>query len=135
MIMLEGGDYKIMTGKKMEIQEKLGKKLGSGLSEKIAVYVPSTYDGNREVDNSAYVQQVMKELAELFGGATAYQASGAWISEEKGLIIENVTIVYAYCDTLTNEAIDDVIKICEHIKEEMKQEAVSIEINNKLYFI
>ena len=125
-----------MTGRKMEIQEKLGKKLGSGLSEKIAVYVPSTYDGNREViDNSAYVQKVMEELAELFGGATAYEASGAWISEEKGLIIENVTIVYAYCDTLTNEAIDDVIKICEHIKEGLKQEAVSIEINDKLYFI
>ena len=125
-----------MTGRKMEIQEKLGKKLGSGLSEKIAVYVPSTYDGNREmIDNSAYVQQVMKELAELFGGSTAYQASGAWISEEKGLIIENITIVYSYCDILTNEKIDDVIKICEYIKEEMKQEAISLEINNKLYFI
>lgn len=123
-----------MAREKMEIKEKLG-KLGGGLSEKISVYVPSTFDGDKRIDNSAYVQQVMKELAELFGGSTSVKASGAWISEEKGLIVENITIVYSYSDNLTNEKIDAVINICNWLKNKLEQEAVSLEINGKLYFI
>lgn len=123
-----------MTGRKMVIQEKIGKKLGSGLSEKIAVYVPSDVNG-REVDNSVYVHEVMKKLSQMFGGATAYKACGAWISEEKGLIVESVTIVYSYTNNITNDDIDNVIKVCEHIKKEMKQEAISLEVSGSLYFI
>jgi hypothetical protein len=109
------------------------------LTNKVSIYIPSKINISKinikTIDNSEYVEAVMKKMSLLFGGATAYNASGAWMSEEKGLIIENVTIIYSYCDGLKNEEIDKVINICEWLKNELQQEAVSLEVNGKLYFI
>lgn len=110
-------------------------KLGSGLKDRIVVYVPSTVNVNQSIDNSVYVRHVMEELSKLFGGATAYDANGAWLSDEKGLVIEQVTMVYSFTDSLDNQKLEKVIELCEWIKEEMSQECVSLEVNGQLYFV
>lgn len=120
----------------MQETKKMNRLEGlTSLKEKIAVYVPSTIDVNKKIDNSFYVHEILKEFSEIFGGATAYNASGAWVSSEKGLIIEDVVIVYSYSDKLTNNDIDKIICICEWLKDELKQECISLEVNDKLYFI
>ena len=77
-----------------------------------------------------------KELSNLFGGSTSYKAIGTFISSKKKLIKEDVTICESYCTSKDfKKSINDVVDYCEKLKDEMKQEAVSLEVNNELYFI
>lgn len=105
------------------------------LKERVAVYVPSTVNVDEEVDNTSYVHEVLKEFSEIFGGATAINADGAWVSNEKGIVLEKNTIIYSFTNNLNNETIDKILNICQWLKDEMKQEAISLVINNQLYFI
>lgn len=109
---------------------------GVQLPHRVAVYVPSTQGPAENTDNSEQVQRVARELSEMFGGATATTARGFWVSDSAGLVAEAVTIVYASCtDRQYHEQVPEVIRIAQRIKEEMKQEAVSIELDGILYIV
>ena len=106
------------------------------LSSSVKVYVPSTFEVNKTIDNSEYVDKTLCFLSECFGGATAFEALGCWSSIQNGLVKENIKICVSYCDTESlNKYINSVVTHCENIKNEMKQESVSLEVNNVLYFI
>ena len=106
------------------------------LSSKVSIYVPSTTAVSVSIDTSDWVAKVAGTLSAYFGGATATEASGFWVSEASELIKEKVTIVYAYCTSedlsLKREA---VLALAEEMKQALKQEAVSVEINNELYLL
>lgn len=106
------------------------------LRHRVAVYVPGTNGVNTAADNSEYVRRAAALLSDAFGGATATPARGFWMSDSAGLVEERVTIVYTYAG---NEALEDklgaVIEFCEGMRTELHQEAVSLELDNALYFI
>ena len=72
----------------------------------------------------------------MFGGATATAAVGGWFSQDKGVVTEKITIVYAYC---TKEAFtkssERVLEIAHQMCVEMHQEAITVEYNGKVAFI
>ncbi len=104
------------------------------LGQRIAVYVPATDNVNHAVNNDAMVKKCAAMLSAFFGGATIQESRGAWMSEKHGLVLENTTIVYAYCtEEGLNEHAADVEKFALDMKEAMHQEAVSVEVNNELY--
>ena len=106
------------------------------LSSKVTVIVPATININEEIDNTPYVDRVASLLSDLFGGATATQTLGYWTSPTAGLVKEKSTTVFAYCkESDLQENIDKVIDLCGELKEEMKQDAVAMEINGEMYFI
>ncbi|MDD4354228.1 MAG: hypothetical protein PHN56_07290 [Candidatus Nanoarchaeia archaeon] len=106
------------------------------LESNVKIYIPSTINVNETFDNSLYVDNTLKLLSEYFGGSTSYKAVGCWISQNTGLIKENVTICESYCKELDlQKNISDIIDYCEKLKTELKQEAISLEVNNKLYFV
>lgn len=106
------------------------------LSQRVALYVPSTQGPDTATDNAAQVERVAREFCGCFGGATAQQSAGYWLSESAGLIRESVTIVYANCTAeQLREHLPDVLTLAQQIKAEMQQEAVSAEINGTLYII
>lgn len=105
------------------------------LSNNVKIYVPSTH-GNTKIDNSVMVEKTLARLSDLFGGATSFEALGCWKSDTDGLIKERVTICQSYCtEEKMLENINTVVEICEHLKKDLNQEAVSLEVNNKLYLI
>lgn len=106
------------------------------LDSKVAVYVPSTVNVNESCDSSAMVRRVLSKLSELFGGATATKAIGGWMSLEAGLVTEEVTIVYSFCksDDFANH-FNEILELCEAIKVEMSQEAVTLEYNGQIKFV
>lgn len=105
------------------------------LSNNVKIYVPSTH-GTVKADNSVVVGEVLATLSELFGGATSFEALGCWKSDTDGLVKERVTICQSYCtEAEILENIDTVVEVCEHLKKDLNQEAVSLEVNNKLYLI
>ncbi|MGA5691526.1 hypothetical protein [Cytobacillus pseudoceanisediminis] len=71
----------------------------------------------------------------MFGGATAVDGTGAWLSDEDQLVKEKVTIVYSFAEDLDKKKIKDVVAYAKSLKEEMKQSSVSLEVNGKMYFI
>ena len=106
------------------------------LDSKVSIYVPSTQNVNVPIDNSEQVRSVITELSRLFGGATATQAVGGWVSDSGETILEKVTIVYSFCTSeQLREHFEDVYGIAQRIKEEMQQEAVTLEINGQVKFV
>lgn len=105
------------------------------LNKKISIYVPSTMHDKPAPENviNYYVNDTLKKLSVMFGGATATRAIGSWYSTELDkLITENVTICYAFCESYNME---DLIAICKNLKNVFQQEAISLETENGLYFI
>ena len=108
------------------------------LNCKFAVYVPTTVDVDRvDVEVAERVKRyVMERMATLFGGSTSTPAVGAWVSEGGGVVYENVNIVYAYCTSAQAVTeFENVIALCEYVKKEMSQEAVTLEYNGQVKFI
>lgn len=106
------------------------------LPQRVALYVPGTQDINHATDNAAQVERVAREFCGWFGGATAQQSTGYWVSDNAGLVREAVTIVFAACtaDQL-RDRLPDVLTLAQQIKQDMAQEAVSVELNGTLYII
>lgn len=114
----------------METQEKM--------NVKVAVYVPSTKEINKVFDNTEYLQLTIKEMSKDFGGATTQRVLGAWLSQNDGIVQEEITIVYSYCTMQQlKENLQRIKNLCEFLKNELQQEAISLEItkNSELQFI
>ena len=106
------------------------------LTTKIAIYVPSTIDIDSHVDDSAQVEKTAIFLSDLFGGCTACNVSGYWIDSNKKLIKEKPVVVYAYTtEAKAREAEEKIIDFVQQMKKEMQQECISVEYNNRLYFV
>lgn len=106
------------------------------LQSKVSIYVPSTINVNEQTDNTEQVRQIIGELSDYFGGATASKAVGGWRCADGQIVVEDVTIVYAFCtDEQLQEHIHDILAICERLKREMSQEAITLEINGQVKFI
>ena len=106
------------------------------LSHKFSIYVPSTIDIDTPTDNTEKVQKTLSFLSSLFGGATATQSRGAWVSESAGLVVEDVTICYAYCSTVQRyKQLKRVKEFAKALRDEMKQDAISVEVDRSLMFI
>ena len=106
------------------------------LNHKITIYIPSTKGTATEADNSAYIEAAAKLLSNCFGGATSTQAVGYWVSDAEGLVKEHPVLVYAYAQEADFiKRIDEIIDFCYKMKQELQQEMVSLEVDNKLYLI
>lgn len=106
------------------------------LTQTVAIFIPSTVDVDQAVDNEAQVQAALAFLGHLFGGATSSDGEGVWRSEESGLVVERVTIVRSFVsDKALKKHLDEVIHFAVRLKEEMKQEAVAIDVNNELVLV
>lgn len=109
------------------------------LDSKVAIYVPSTVNTNELAKNSLtkyFENLVLSEFSALFGGATATSARGAWLSSGAGLVTEDVTVIYSFCkDADFQNNFDKIVALAGLVCKGMKQEAVTLEYNNKVAFI
>lgn len=111
-------------------------KFSFDLNCRFGIYVPATKNVNESIDNTEEVIRVIGELSQLFGGATATPAIGGWVTESGETVVEKTTIVYSFCTS--EQAADkfaDVLNICERIKREYGQEAVTLEYNGQVKFV
>lgn len=104
----------------------------------VSVYVPSTRHAvpisKQEHDKA--VRDVGTKFAREFGGFTATEGLGGWLSDSKGLITEPVTIVKSYYpDSLGTGAIRFARRIARQIKRKFQQEAVSVETESGIEFV
>ena len=106
------------------------------LRHKITVYVPATVDVDKAVDNTAQVDAAAALLSGLFGGATSSPAVGYWLTSSGQLVKEKTTVVFAFAaEKSLEDGADKVVDFCRNLKEEMRQEAIALEIDGAMYFI
>ena len=102
------------------------------------MYVPSTINVD-EVLNESAAELVVKEaatfLARRFGGATVTSANGAWVSASDTLVVEAITLVYAYAFELSTNDLATLKAFVVGLKGRLAQEAIAVEIDGGLYFI
>ena len=103
---------------------------------KVAIYVPGTVEIDTEFCNEEQVRKTLEFLADTFGGSTENKAMGAWKTANGNLVTENVSYCFSFCTSEQLEQnIERVYSYCLEMKKEMGQEAVSLEVNNVLYFV
>lgn len=104
------------------------------LSQSVSITVPSTMGLDTPIDNGVYALEVAKKLATLFGGSRIMDnIQGLYISESGQEVIEANKDVLAYCEDLTDEQIEKVIKIALELKATLKQETILYSINGIAY--
>ncbi|HVG00789.1 MAG TPA: Crp/Fnr family transcriptional regulator [Chloroflexia bacterium] len=105
-------------------------------TNQVRMYIPTTMDVDRQIDTRLYVQRALELLGDLFGGATSDDAKGVWKSDTDGLVGETVYIVTSYVtQTDLDRHLARIVDFVEGLKHELKQEAMALEVNEKLMLI
>jgi hypothetical protein len=106
------------------------------LNQKVTLYVPSTVGSVRDYYiQEEWVEKSLARFSEWFGGATAQDAQGAWISDTKGLVREKIVLVYSFCDAETLNKMEVFVRVfAQEIATAMQQECVSLELTGCLHF-
>lgn len=111
----------------------------SGLASKVAIIVPTTiHDTPAPANVVAYQREkVAESFSRWFGGFSEYAGNGGWYSERLGkLIREPVYRVEAGCDPAAlARCLPSVLDLARSIAVAMEQEAVTVEVNGKTYFV
>jgi hypothetical protein len=107
-----------------------------GRTSQIGIYIPTTINVDQQADTTAYVEKTLSFLGQLFGGATSKRAQGVWSSEEVGLVSEDIIIVQTFVtESDLDQHLAAVIEYAEGIKQELQQETMAIEVNQKLILV
>lgn len=109
-----------------------------GLAHRVTLYLPSTTNVSEALDSETANQVIHRSqrfLSDLFGGATAIAGRGAWVASNGDLVVEEVTLVYASFAELTTETLTQVRDFALALKQELKQESVAVEIDERLLFV
>ncbi len=105
-------------------------------SNQISLFIPTTYDVDKPLDTSKYIDETLTFLGQRFGGATSEEVKGIWNSNEIGLVGERLYKVHTYATTPDlQKYLNEVIEYMKQMKEELKQEAMALEINQRLTLI
>ena len=111
---------------------------GEAMSHKIAFYLPSTSNVDKTISQDeklVWQESAMILLSTMFGGATKIDAIGAWVSDDKGLVLENITIVYAFAKEIDLSEFYQLHDFAEEIKTALSQECVLVEIDGSAYLV
>jgi hypothetical protein len=122
---------------KMNSKNKKSLKNLFKLSHKVSLYVPTKDKNNQELPAELIQKMVditASKFSEVNGGATSTEALGYWKSVAGELIKEKVVVVFSYSNEL-EKSIEVAIETGEQLKTMADQDAISLEVNNELYFI
>lgn len=105
-------------------------------SHSVSVYVPSTIDVSRSADPLPTIERTMGFLGERFGGATSKRADGVWKSSHAGLVGETIHVVQSYARPADLRAhLPAVVDFVRGLKQELKQEAMAMEIDRRMVLL
>jgi uncharacterized membrane-anchored protein YjiN (DUF445 family) len=117
------------------IEVKTGRDLNT-----ISLFIPDTISINQQASKeevkrviSHVVQKIYRKYEEV---PTIENGLGSWFSDElQEVVFDNLIITSVHIEDLTEDDINFFIQLAKYIKKEMKQEAVSININSALALI
>ena len=98
--------------------------------------IPSTIDIDQKIDPRPYIDKYTSKLELIASNIVPQEARGSWYSEElQKVIIENSTILTFTSDYDPTSIMKYLELLANRVKEDMKQEAVSIMVNHGLVIV
>ncbi len=108
----------------------------------LVLFVPSVErDGKTAIDQSLWVDEALRLLGGVFGGATAYpRARGVWRDDERGgsLVLDEPVVIHCYVQP---ELLQDETNLaalgafCRRMGRETNQGEVGLVIDNEYFAI
>jgi hypothetical protein len=106
----------------------------------ISLFVPDTYNVSEKASQKLIGEVILncsqKIQSRYHDVPFVEKAIGSWFSEDRQEVVyDNILLLNVHIDNLTITDINFFIQLANYIKREMKQEGVSIAINNALAIV
>ena len=109
-------------------------ELNLNMKNTVGILVPSTIDVNTIVDNKKYVENVENTLKDFGKAISKFDSKGSWYSDTEGVVVEENTIVTF--ESNGNPFDLQLLKyLAEKLKSDMKQEAITIILNDGIAIV
>ena len=109
-------------------------ELNLNMKNTVGILVPSTIDVNTIVDNKKYVENVENTLKDFGKAISKFDSRGSWYSDTEGVVVEENTIVTF--ESNGNPFDLQLLKyLAEKLKTDMKQEAITIILNDGIAIV
>ena len=122
---IPGGEY---------IQLRQGRELNT-----VSLFVPSTVDVNQQAGRELIkrvVSVIVQRLYQRFETIPRIEKGlGSWVDDNSEIVYDNLTIVSVFLEDITEADIKSFVRLAKYIKREMRQESVSIGINDALALV
>ena len=108
------------------------------INNTLALFVPSTLDTDKKIDNTNYVLSTIQKIQNRYNlkNIVYYDTSGSWYSDDmQKVIIEDITIIQIDLQKVNELDIKFFQKLALEIKKVMSQEGVSFTINDALAIV
>jgi hypothetical protein len=103
-------------------------------SNTLGIIVPGTINVNTNIDNTIYKQYVIKTLNNSnITNIKDTAVLGAWIADSGECVVENNNMLtFSTQSTNLIQQLKQLKQIAQYLKQQLKQEAISIIVNNSL---
>ena len=109
-------------------------ELNLNMKNTVGILVPSTIDVNTTVDNKKYVEDVENTIKDFGKAISKFDSRGSWYSDTEGVVVEENTIVTF--ESNGNPFDLQLLKyLAEKLKTDMKQEAITIILNDGIAIV
>lgn len=104
----------------------------------LRLFIPSTLDVNNSVDNIEFVEKYYNLIEDMYPDKTITitNTKGSWYSDTaNSVVIEDITILELNIKEVKESDIRIFLNLGLQVKEDMKQDAVSVMCNNALCLV
>ena len=109
-------------------------ELNLNMKNTVGILVPSTIDVNTTVDNKKYVEDVENTIKDFGKTISKFDSRGSWYSDTEGVVVEENTIVTF--ESNGNPFDLQLLRyLAEKLKSDMKQEAITIILNDGIAIV
>ena len=130
---IEYGGATLINGKIYSNIEE-SEELNLNMKNTVGILVPSTIDVNTTVDNKKYVEDVENTIKDFGKTISKFDSKGSWYSDTEGVVVEENTIVTF--ESNGNPFDLQLLKyLAEKLKSDMKQEAITIILNDGIAIV
>ena len=109
-------------------------ELKLNMKNTVGILVPTTIEVNTTIDNKKYVEEVENTIKDFGKTINKFDSKGSWYSDVEGVVVEENTIVTF--ESNGNPFDLQLLKyLAEKLKSDMKQEAITIILNDGIAII
>ena len=109
-------------------------ELNLNMKNTVGILVPTTIEVNTTIDNKKYVEDVENTIKDFGKVISKFDSKGSWYSDTEGVVVEENTIVTF--ESHGNPFDMELLKyLAEKLKSDMKQEAITIILNDGIAIV
>ena len=109
-------------------------ELKLNMKNTVGILVPTTININTKINNKKYVEDVENTIKDFGKTINKFDSKGSWYSDTEGVVVEENTIVTF--ESNGNPFDMQLLKyLAEKLKTDMKQEAITIILNDGIAIV